>query len=381
MNYISPVPHYRRAPIVDILRGWALFSVVLMNYSTIYGWNTHSNKLESDNITKIIETSSELLFGSKGWTLLAILFGYGFSILLKNFENKQQPSTIFFIKRMLWLFVFAFINTLFFGGDILNDYAFIGLVLLLFYKLNSKSLFIIGITILIFTPLLQSYLGKLHLLFAPKDRDRFYELYNSIDFFDHIKANLFMRYKWMLRLSYSIIFHLIQLGCFIIGVALQRSNILTQLTTNKKLVKKLFFISLFLSIALLFLEQSIEIDEWPINKYYHLYYPQALSIMAFTSSCIIMLYNSNSIPRLFYALQTIGKMTLTNYVIQNIIAFALFICFKPNWALHYYLLTGIAIYILQVLFSKYWLKRYNYGLLEWLWRSLSYGQMFQLKKQ
>jgi uncharacterized protein len=94
-----------------------------------------------------------------------------------------------------------------------------------------------------------------------------------------------------------------------------------------------------------------------------------------------MLYNSNSIPRLFYALQTIGKMTLTNYVIQNIIAFALFICFKPNWALHYYLLTGIAIYILQVLFSKYWLKRYNYGLLEWLWRSLSYGQMFQLKKQ
>jgi uncharacterized protein len=381
MNYISPVPHYQRAPIVDILRGWALFSVVLMNYSTIYGWNTHSNKLESDNITKIIETSSELLFGSKGWTLLAILFGYGFSILLKNFENKQQPSTIFFIKRMLWLFVFAFINTLFFGGDILNDYAFIGLVLLLFYKLNSKSLFIIGITILIFTPLLQSYLGKLHLLFAPKDRDRFYELYNSIDFFEHIKANLFMRYKWMLRLSYSIIFHLIQLGCFIIGVALQRSNILTQLTTNKKLVKKLFFISLFLSIALLFLEQSIEIYEWPINKYYHLYYPQALSIMAFTSSCIIMLYNSNSIPRLFFALQTIGKMTLTNYVIQNIIAFALFICFKPNWALHYYLLTGIAIYILQVLFSKYWLKRYNYGLLEWLWRSLSYGQMFQLKKQ
>jgi uncharacterized protein len=351
-----------------------------MNYSTIYGWNTYSNKLDSDNITKIIETSSELLFGSKGWTLLAILFGYGFSVLLKNIDNKQQTSAAFFIKKMLWLFVFAFVNTLFFGGDILNDYAFIGIVLLLFRNLNSKSLLIIGIAILVLTPFLQSYLGKLHLLFAPKDRDRFYELYNSIDFFEHIKANLFMRYKWMLRLSYSIIFHLIQLGCFIIGVALQRSNILAQLTTNKKLVKKVFFISLFLSIALFFLEKSIEIYEWPINKYYHLYYPQALSIMTFTSSCIIMLYNSNSIPRLFYALQTIGKMTLTNYVVQNIIAFALFICFKPNWALHYYLLTGVAIYILQVLFSQYWLKRYNYGLLEWLWRSLSYGQMFQLKK-
>lgn len=380
MTDLSPIPHNQRAPIIDILRGWALFGVVLMNYATIYGWNTHANLLEPDNITQLIETSSELLFGSKGWTLLAILFGYGFSILLKNFENKQQPSAVFFIKRMLWLFVFAFINTLFFGGDILNDYAFIGIILLLFHKLNAKSLFIIGIAILVFTPLLQSYLGNLHLLFAPKDRDRFYELYNSIDFFDHIKANLFMRYKWMLRLSYSIIFHFIQLGCFILGAALQRSNVLVQLKTNNKLVKKVFFISLILSVALLFLEQSIEIYEWPINKYYHLYYPQALSIMTFTSTCIIMLYNSNTMSKLFSALQTIGKMTLTNYVIQNIIAFALFICFKPNWALHYYLLTGIAIYILQVVFSQYWLKRYHYGFLEWLWRCLSYGQIFQLKK-
>jgi uncharacterized protein len=380
MTDLSPISHNQRTPIIDILRGWALFSVVLMNYATIYGWNTHANQLEPDNLTQLIETSSELLFGSKGWTLLAILFGYGFSVLLKNIEMKQQRQVAFFLKRMLWLFVFAFINTLFFGGDILNDYAFIGIILLLFHKLNAKSLFILGIAILVFTPLLQSYLGSLHLLYAPKDRDRFYELYNRNDFFDHIKANLFMRYKWMLRLSYSIIFHLIQLGCFIVGAALQRSHILVQLTANNKLAKKVFYISLILSIALLFLEKSIEIYEWPINKYYHLYYPQALSIMTFTSICIVMLYNSNSIPKLFSAFQTIGKMTLSNYIIQNIAAFALFICIKPNWALHYYLLTGIIIYILQMLFSQYWLKRYHYGILEWLWRCLSYGQMFQLKK-
>ncbi len=381
MNYISPVPHNFRTPILDILRGWALFGVVLMNYSTIYSWNTHSNQLESDVFTKIIETSSELLFGSKGWSLLAILFGYGFSILLKNIDNSQRSRVAFFIKRMLLLFVFAFVNTLFFGGDILNDYAFLGLILLLFHQLNSTSLLVIAIAILIFTPILQSYLGKLHLLFAAKDRDHFYTLYNNNNFFDHIKANLFMRYKWMLRLSYSVIFHLIQLGCIIIGVVLQRSNILVQLTTNNKLVKKVFFTSLIISIALYLLGQSIEKYEWAITKYYNLYYPQALSIMTFTTSCIVMWYNSKRNPKLYSALQSIGRMTLTNYVVQNIISFFLFICIKPNWALHYYLLTGITIYFLQVLFSQYWLKGYNYGLLEWLWRSLSYGQMFQLKKQ
>ncbi len=226
MTNISPISQDQRTPIVDILRGWALFSVVIMNYSTIYGWNTHSSKSQSDKLTTILETISELLFGSKGWTLLAILFGYGFSILLKKIDKKQQSKYAFFIKRMSWLFVFAFVNSLFFGGDILTDYAFIGLILLLFYNLSAKSLFITGIAILLLTPSLQSYLGKIHLLFAPKDRDTFYELYNRNTIFDHFKANLFMRYKWMLRLSYSVILHLIQLGYFIIGVALQRSNML-----------------------------------------------------------------------------------------------------------------------------------------------------------
>lgn len=119
---------------------------------------------------------------------------------------------------------------------------------------------------------------------------------------------------------------------------------------------------------------------WVINDYYNLYYPQALSIMTFTTSCIILLYKSNKIDKLLSALQTTGKMTLTNYVTQNMIAFVFLICLKPSWALQYYLLMGIAIYVLQVSFSKWWLKRYNYGLLEWLWRSLSYGQKFQLKK-
>ena len=380
MTNISPIPQNQRTPIVDILRGWALFSVVIMNYSTIYGWNTHSNKSQPDNLTTILETISELLLGSKGWTLLALLFGYGFAILLKNIDGQQQSKYTFFVKRMLWLFVFAFVNSLFFGGDILNDYAFIGLILLLFYNLNAKPLFIIGIAILLLTPFLQSYLGKLHLLFAPKDRDTFYELYSRNTIFDSIKANLFMRYKWMLRLSYSVIFHLIQLGCFIIGVALQRSNMLVQLTTNSRLMKRVCIISLFLSISLYFLEQSNEKYSWNINDYYNLYYPLALSIMTFTTSCIILLNNFNKMEKLFSTIQATGKMTLTNYVTQNIIAFALFICLKPNWTLQYYLLMGITMYALQVFFSRWWLKRYNYGLLEWLWRSLSYGQMFQLKK-
>jgi uncharacterized protein len=375
----SPISQNQRTAVIDILRGWALFSVVIMNYSAIYNWNNHSSKIKPDNFTSYLETTCEVFLGSKGWTLLAILFGFGFSALLKNISQNGPPKYLFFIKRMLWLFVFAFINTLFFGGDILNDYAFMGLLLLLFYNLNTRSLFILGIAILVLTPLLQSYLGRLHVLFSPKDRDAFYELYYRNTFWDNIKANLFMRYKWMLRLSYSIILHLIQIGCFLIGAALHRSNFFSQLNSNIKTIKKVFWISLISSILLFFLQFLIEKNEWIFNKYYDLYYPQILCIMIFTTTGIIWLHISGKAKRLFSALQATGKMTLTNYMIQNIIAFILFISIRVNWALHWYLLAGLIIYSTQACFSKWWLRKYNYGLLEWLWRCLSYERMFQLK--
>jgi len=380
MTNSSPISQNQRTAIIDILRGWALLCVVVINYSGVYGWNNHSLKTAPDKLATAIETITEIIFGSKGWTLLAILFGFGFSALLKKISENQQSSYLFFIKRMLWLFAFAFVNSIFFGGDILNDYAFLGIILLLFYQLNARSLFFIGIGILLVTPILQSYLGRLHVLFAPKDRDAFYELYNRHTLVDHVKANLFMRYKWLLRLSYSVIFHLVQLGCLLIGAALHRSGKLLQLINNRKIIKNTFFVSLLLSIAIYYLQAQIEKREWNFNKYYNLFYIQVLCSMMAVTTGITWLYIGGKLKRIFAALQVVGRMTLTNYITQNIILFFVLVCYKPAWDLIWYLVLAIVVFILQVLFSQWWLKKYNYGILEWLWRCLSYERRIQLKK-
>lgn len=376
----SPVPQQERTVIVDSLRGWALLSVVLMNYASIFGWNNHAVKIPPDAVTSFLETSTELLLGSKGWTLLAILFGFGFSVLLHN--RKQSGASVywFFIKRMLWLFVFAFVNTLFFGGDILNDYALMGLLLLLFYKCSAKTLFVSAAAVLLLTPLLHAYLGRLHVLFSPKSRDLFYSFYDRNTFEDHIRANLVMRYKWMLRLSYSVILHLIQLGCFLLGMALHRSGFFAQLNVHLKKLKQLFLFSFILSAGIYTLQVLIEKNEWTLNSYYSLYYPQILAIMCCTTTGIIWLYTAGKAKRIFSALAVTGKMTLTSYMLQNILAFFLFILLKPGWSLHGYLLTGLLIFLLQVAASKFWLRHYQYGIAEWLWRCLSYGRLFPLKK-
>lgn len=380
MTENKPVSSNLRTPIIDILRGWALFSVVIMNYVTIYGWNTHALESDSGNLTSYIESTCEIVLGSKGWTLLAVLFGFGFSVLLKHTRESGQSIYLFFIKRMLWLLVFGFVNTLFFGGDILTDYAIMGLLLLLFYNCSTRTLLITGITILVLTPLLQAYLGRHHLLFAPKDRDVFYQLYQRNTFWDHIQANLFNRYKWMLRLSYAVVLHLIQLGCFLTGMALHRSGFMEKQKTKQKAVKMVFGMALLLSAVIYSWQYIIEQYEWKFNEMYNLYYPQIICIMIATTTGIMLIYDSGKLKNLFAALQATGKMTLTNYITQNIISFFLLICLKPNWPLYAYLLIGLGVYILQLFFSRWWLKRYQYGLLEWLWRSLSYGRRFQLKK-
>ncbi|RXK62311.1 DUF418 domain-containing protein [Lacibacter luteus] len=382
MIELSPVSQQQRTPVVDILRGWSLLGVVIMNYLSVYGWNTHGKEIASTATSTFIENFTELLFGSKGWPLLAILFGYGFSALLKNISKYNAGKYAFFITRMFWLFAFAFINTLFFGGDILNDYAFIGLLLLAFHKCCSRQLFVIGIAILLLTPLLQSYLGKHKLLFSPKDRDTFYSLYEEGTFVAYLKANLHMRYKWMLRLSYLIIFHLIQLGCFLIGAALERSNAFDTngFLSNKKVIKKIFWFSFFNSALIYLLQFFIARYEWPFNKYYNLYYPQALVVMLFISISIIWLQSTSKFILIFEAFRATGKMTLTNYILQNIIAFIVLIYSKPGWGITGYFLFGLIVFLLQMPLSQWWLKNYNYGPAEWLWRCLSYKKRFAFKK-
>jgi uncharacterized protein len=91
------------------------------------------------------------------------------------------------------------------------------------------------------------------------------------------------------------------------------------------------------------------------------------------------------LKRFFESFSFMGKMTLTNYMTQNLIGLLVFSGFglgiwntKPLW---FYLILAIGIYTIQIYFSKWWLSKYNYGPVEWVWRQLSYRRRLPLKKQ
>ncbi len=370
----KPLAPKHREPIIDILRGWALLGVATMNCVTIFAWNTHAQEITPSVLSERLQKISEALFESKGWTLLALLFGYGFSVLLHKIEHNAQNPYRFFIKRMFWLWVLALLNTVFFGGDILHDYALMGLLLLGFYRCNTQTLYKTALAILLLTPALQAWLGSQQLLFTPQYRDGFYALYDAQTVFKNIQANFYMRYLWMLRPSYSIILHLIQLGCFILGMALERSRFFESLAQQPAKLTKAIVLSMISSVLLYLAQQNAENNEWASEDYYRLYYPTILSIMTCTTAIVCWLYYQGYFKTLFAYLQITGRMTLTHYLIQNILWFAILVCLRPTWSWVGYFGLGLGVFVLQCLTSRWWLARYRYGMFEWLWRCLTYGK-------
>ena len=93
-------------------------------------------------------------------------------------------------------------------------------------------------------------------------------------------------------------------------------------------------------------------------------------------SAMCWLYISGRFPIAFRSLEVIGKMTLTNYLLQNILALMIFsglglgLLHRTSYA--FTVETAAAVFFLQVFFSHWWLSYFRYGPVEWLWRCLAY---------
>jgi uncharacterized protein len=386
---MQPIQQKQRIAIVDILRGWALLGVVLMNYVDYYLLGINGKTGKPDLLTNILGGVGQVIFSAKSWTMLSFLFGYGFAVLMASVASKGMNAGAFFSRRMFWLFVLAIINSTFFFGDILKDYAMMGMVLLLFYKVPVRVTFITSIALLLLMPAVAAYVNTL-----PSTGGgwsgvvQILPLLQSHNILNVARFQLEGTYRFeFLSLTYVITIHVAMLACFLLGLSAQRINFFGRIHENKKYVKRLFWGllggTLFL-LAYMIFGNKLKLN---IGKYYQPGLLFVISNMLFYVAAICWLYVSGKLKSFFRSMQVIGKMTLTNYMTQNLLAILLFSGFGFGWVsnnrlhLGYYWLFAFGIYIAQVYFSKWWLARYYYGPIEWVWRQLSYNKRLPIKKQ
>jgi uncharacterized protein len=99
----------------------------------------------------------------------------------------------------------------------------------------------------------------------------------------------------------------------------------------------------------------------------------------------VLLYQNKRFTKYLEVLSPYGRTALTNYIMQGVIGCLLFApwafgTYFGNWGVAALFLLGLVIYIVQIVFSRLWLKRYLYGPLEWLWRSGTFLKLQPFKR-
>ena len=371
----------RRFAIVDILRGYALLGVAIINYTSFHDWD-YSHGTMADAVLGFIAT---YVFFHKSALLLSVLFGYGFAVLINNLQSKNKNTVSFFVKRMFWLFIIAFINSCFFGGDILKSYAVLGILLLLFRNASTKTILISAIILLALVPLSSGYTRFAASMAPVENMEKMHLLYLSHHLPDVLKYNLSDSYisqsTWAF---YAIFVQHVMLCCFLWGMYFQRIHFFENLSGNKKNIKRMFWFSIPAFAASTLTTIAEQKNEWLV-KYANFFIMSFICATVFFMSAIMWLYISGKWKSIFHALEYYGKMTLTNYIIQNIIAFFVFsgigLSLGNSKPYSFYFILAVVVFIIQIFTSMFWLRKFNYGPIEWMWRKLSSQKTLPFKKE
>lgn len=385
-----PTTQKERIVIVDILRGFALFGVLQGNFSSMITNNVPESIINAhaNSFDQFLLLIHDLLIQNKFLTLFAILFGYGFGVIMERLEKKNINSTPFFIRRMLWLFIFGLINLALWNGDILHVYAITGIFLLLFRKMSSRSVLWCSMIFLFIIPIAIRFYQKflLHYSFDEDVVNNYYMAYKYGSLKDVATVNYQSYlpqwvYSWVEWRDMSEI-----LGKFLLGYYILRKQMLIKLSENRLLINKVWKWTLFIMIAYLSLmilkdKKVLDVERYILFPFFRI---GILATALFYAASIIRLYSKSRMKWLFSTFQNLGQMTLTNYLTHTIIYITLLynigfgllgdFSFGIVW-----LLTFI-IYFLQGQLSKWWLLRFWYGPIEWVWRQLTYKKRFPLLK-
>lgn len=212
-----------RIAIVDSLRGWALLGVVLVNFALFYSLGTATRIPSDDTASRVTKLLTQVFFQDKGWTLLAFLFGYGFSVLIERLRRRAHPVRAFSV-RMFWLFAIAILNCALYYGDVLKDYVLVGMVILAFHRVSARTAARLAIACLLTFPALIAWSRGLELANPIAEPDL--ALYRSSSLLAVLEYGLVSGLRMSLSVSKYFDWDLVMLSCAFAGVACQRSGVL-----------------------------------------------------------------------------------------------------------------------------------------------------------
>ena len=404
-------PKLSRITIIDSLRGFSLIGILFAHISAGFsmGFPERQKPIFIAILDGIINAINGLLISGKFFMIFSFLFGLSYFIQMDRASKKGYNFKWRFLWRIIILLAIGYLHSLFFSADILIIYAILGIPLVFLYKVKNRILLLIIILLFAGLPRFvdfgynkyQDYsltqeqkaakLNEKPVGFEEMMKKGNEIIQNGL-FIDMVKFNSVDGLKGKAEFQLGVMGRGYQtFALFLLGLMVGRFRFFENIDENIKLTRKALkwsAITSGITLALTVLFGLLAMDDFQqvaktgtLNSIFSMiaisfYDLFNLALTIVIAAGFILLYQKQKYQKKLVKLAPYGRMALTNYILQSLIAITIFY----GWGLGMIrffgpftsVLLGIVIFIFQLFLSKWWLSKYNYGPMEWFWRSATY---------
>lgn len=410
---LAPVGAPDRIQALDALRGFALLGILLMNIEAFVGplMNSMTGLDPSlQGADRTMDAAIYLLVQGKFFPLFSMLFGMGFAVMLMRADAAGRPFLGLYLRRIGTLLVLGLAHAvLLWPGDILVTYALMGLLLGLCFRGTPQSrlpkwgvalmLLPVGLT------LLMGLLGSAMQAMPEEARAGFEQAmaaqgaqidaqveaqrlaYGSGSY---AEATAQRASDFLSMLGFIFIFGAFILGLFLVGAWFTRSGAIARPEQHARLFWRLRWVALPVGLAM------VLVSYWMVPTMdfgrLDLTASTAQSLQMLGGAVMALAYlawfvrglQSPVLGRWLGLLAPAGRMALTNYLMQSLVCTSIFY----GYGLGYFEqlprawqpLFVLTLFGLQVALSHWWLARFRFGPMEWLWRAATYLQLPPMRR-
>ncbi len=401
---LAPIAPAERIAALDVLRGFALVGILLMNMEAFAGPMVRALTGLDPTLTGVNRLTDGLIYffvQGKSFTLFSLLFGMGFAMMVMRAEAAGRPFARLYWRRSLALLGIGLVHALLiWSGDVLVIYALLSIPLLAFRELSARWLAWLGLAVYLAAPAMLLGIGLMSLWVPGWDALMAQGAEHSVALEQaqeqtYASGTYAMAVAQRVRdfgfmLSGLMVFGAMVFGMFLIGAAFMRSGAIQNPQLHVRLYQQLRWSVLALGLLAMLASFVIQPTVSPATFDFHTGLAQALATMAGLLMCLGYLawvMRGLEVPRAAHYLNWLapaGRMALTNYLVQSIVCTLVFYGYGLGFFEHlprfWQVPFALGLFAVQVLYSQWWLQRFRFGPAEWLWRSITYWQLQPMRR-
>jgi uncharacterized protein len=393
----EPLPAAQRIEVLDVLRGFALLGIFIMNMPSFAHSIFTPPPPQDGSFDGTVVALRELLFAGKFNLMFGMVFGIGFTLQLRRLEAADPAgAALVYVRRLAVLLGIGIVHAaLLWMGDVLVAYAMLGFALLAIRRLPDAVLLVLLGLCLVFPAASDSLSTR---LFSSETTMlatfEFYQFAASNDiafgqgsFADAVRETMRI-FDWAYASPmglFTVAGFFVQMATgILIGCLVGRRGWIERLPTLRPWLGTAQWTALALALGAAGAWWALggaSLQDG--SETFSTSFPRTIgraALMCFYALTLVRLAVAPATGRILHVFSYAGRMPLSNYLLQTLMGLFIFY----GWGLGWWGKTtplaemqlAVALYVaVQLPLSAWWLAHFRYGPVEYVWRRLTYGRL------